>query len=100
MSNNVPAYIKDMEILIAEGGYLIKDHFIGTGSFMFEASDYNIVAYYNKHYKDLQGIRDTLNARHLYEHAGHVSKHIRDIKTRYQNLAVDHKKWIEHIKGS
>jgi tryptophan halogenase len=98
MSNNVPDYIKDMEILIAEGGYLTKDHFVGTGSFMFEAADYNIVAYYNNHYKNLEGIWDTLTARHLYEHAGRASKHIRDIKTRYQNLAVDHKKWINYIK--
>ena len=99
MNSNVPEYINDLTELIDSGGYITKDHFAGSGSFMFEASDYNCIAYAHSHYKNLDGIKNVLKSRHLFDHANKISKEIKDIKQKYFSSEVDHKMWIDYIKG-
>jgi len=96
MSNNTPQEILEL-VEFMQHDYL-SDEFTLTNYDMFDAADYNYVAYIHGLYKNKESIKNFLQKRYLYDHTATCIGAIQQQRKNNKTNAVDHKTWIDAVK--
>ena len=97
MSNNTPQEILELDEVI-NNDYLSNEYIVDKHS-MFDAIDFNCIAYTYGMYKNKENIKNYLQKRYLYNHTGNCVNAINEVRKNSEKYAVDHKAWISSIIG-
>jgi tryptophan halogenase len=94
LSSNVPKDIQELANFMEHD--FLSDEYFPSRHGMFDAADFNCIAYAHGMYKNNKSITNYLNTRYLTEHTNYCAGELSKYRTRD---GVDHKEWIERLIG-
>lgn len=96
MNSNTPQEILDLAEFMQHD--FLSDEYVLTKYDMFDAADFNSVAFTHGLYKNKDSIKNFLQKRYLYDHTAAYIGAIQQQRKNNETNIVDHKTWIESVK--